>query len=212
VSSDNPGPSPGMLSAAITDLATKVEALEANSGQARGADHLEGRVRAIEAVLTDVRQAVTKLAQNKAREDAHTQMRRPWHMLTAVEAERRWLELRAWVDWFVVRNNIGPKDIPDCWYLHGGLVDELEALRRAWLDTNKPNSKGTDPIWWREALHRARARWSFFNPNGCATSHTETRPRVIDEQREWQNFLAQELADRPADRERRRASGRPASG
>jgi hypothetical protein len=189
-----------MLSAAITDLATKVEALEANSGQAGGADHLEGRIRAIESVLTDVHKTVTKLAQNKAREDAHTQMRRPWHMLTAVQAERRWLELRAWVNWFVVRNNIGPKDIPDCWYLHGGLVDELEALRWAWLDTNKPDSKGTDPTWWREALHRARTRWSLFNPNGCATSHTETRPRVTAGQREWQNFLAEELADRPADR------------
>jgi hypothetical protein len=202
VSGDNP--SLGMLSAAITDLAQKVEAIDARVGQGGGSngssEHLEGRVRAIESALTDVRKAVTNLAQNKARGDAQKALRRPWHRLNAEEAERRWFELRAWVDWFVVRNDVGPKDIPDCWYLHGGLVDELEALRWAWLDTNKPDSKGTDPVWWREALHRARTRWPLFNPNGCATAHTETRPRAVGGEREWENFLAEELADRPADR------------
>ena len=192
-------PSLGMLAAAITDLASKVETLEARNGQPGGPDHLEGRVRAIETVLTEVRKAVTKLAQHKARDDAQQQMRRPWHMLTAEQAERRWLELRAWVEWFVVRNDIGPKEIPDCWYLHGGLVDELEVLRWAWIETNKPESKGTDPTWWREAVQRARARWPLFNPNGCGTAHTETRPRVMAGQRAWKNFLAEELADRPAD-------------
>lgn len=202
MSGDNP--SLGMLSAAITDLAQKVEAIDARVGSGGGdaglPDQIEGRVRAIESVLTDVRKAVGKLAQTKARDDAQKATRRPWHMLNADEAEQRWLQLRAWVDWFVVRNDIGPKDIPDCWYLHGGLVDELEALRWAWLDTNKPESKGIDPIWWREALHRARARWPLFNPNGCATAHTETRPRAVGGEREWNDFLAEELADRPADR------------
>jgi hypothetical protein len=200
VSGDAPGPSLGMLAAAVTDLASKVEALEAGGGQPGGADHLEGRVRAIEAVLAEVRRAVTKLAQRKAVEGAQQDMRRPWHLLTAEQAEQRWLELRAWVDWFVVRDNIGPKEIPDCWYLHGGLVDELEALRWAWIDTNRPDSRGVDPIWWREAVHRARTRWPLFNPNGCGTAHTETRPRVMAGEREWEMFLSEELANRPADR------------
>ena len=127
-------------------------------------------------------------------------MRRPWHMLTAEQAEQRWLELRAWVDWFVVRNNIGPKEIPDCWYLHGGLVDELEALRWAWIDTNKPESRGIDPIWWREAVHRARTRWPLFNPNGCGTTHTETGPGS------WPGAGMEELPGRGAGR----PAGRPA--
>lgn len=63
--------------------------------------------------------------------------------------------------------------------------------------------KATDPIWWREALHRARARWPSFNPNGCSSGHSETRPRAMNGEREWNNFLAEELADRPARASRR---------
>jgi hypothetical protein len=189
-----------MLAAAITDLASKLESLEARVSEPGSPAHLEGRVRAIETVLTDVRKAVTKLVQHKAVQDAQQEMRRPWHMLTTEQVERRWLELRAWVDWFVVRNNIGPKDIPNCWYLHSGLVDELEALRWAWIETNKPDSRGVDPIWWREAVHRARTRWPLFNPNGCGTAHTETRPRIMADEREWEMFLSEELANPPADR------------
>lgn len=199
MSGEVPGLSLGMLSAAIADLAGKVEALETRRGQPGDADHLEGRVRAIEAVLAEVRKAVAKLVQRQVREQAQQQLRRPWHMLTAEQAEQRWLELRAWVDWFVVRNDVGPKEVPDCWFLHGGLVDELEALRWAWIDTNKPDSRGVDPIWWREAVHRARTRWPLFNPNGCGTAHTETRPRATTGEREWEMFLAEELSDRPAE-------------
>lgn len=194
----------GMLSAAVTDLSARVEALDARFGgesDGESSSQLEGRLRAVERILTDVRRTLSQVAQNKTAKDAQTQLRRPWDKLTADQAEKRWRELREWVEWFVVRNNIGPKEIPDCWYLHGGLVDELEALRWAWLETaNKPDSKGTEPIWWRETLHKARIRWPLFNPNGCTSGHTETRARALPGDRDWDNFFAEELADRPADR------------
>lgn len=194
----------GMLSAAVTDLSARVEALSARVGKegdgGTSPAQLEGRVRAVEKVLADVRKAVSTLAQNKAAKDAQTLLRRPWHMLTAEQAEKRWIDLRGWVEFLVVRNNIGSKEVPDCWYLHGGLVDELEALRWAWLECNRAESKMTEPIWWREALHRARTRWASFNPNGCTTTHSETRPRALTGDQAWRNFLAEELADRPVDR------------
>src|SRR5664279_570894 len=129
----------GMLSAAVTDLSARVEGLAARvgddgEGDGESSSQLEGRLRAVERVLTYVRRAVSQLAQNKAAKDTQAQLRRPWDKLTADQAEKRWLDLREWVEWFVVRNNIGPKEIPDCWYLHGGLVDELDALRWAWLE------------------------------------------------------------------------------
>jgi hypothetical protein len=193
----------GMLSAAVTDLAARVEDLAARAGEqgdGPASAQLESRLRAVETVLADVRKAVSTLAQKKAATDAQTQQRRPWHMLTAEQAEKRWIDLRDWVEFLVVRNNIGSKEIPDCWYLHGGLVDELEALRWAWLETNKPESKMTEPIWWRETLHRARTRWASFNPNGCTTTHSETFPRALNGEQAWESFLAEELADRPVDR------------
>ena len=195
---------PGMFSEAVTNLTERVEELTAKVEEGVGGEaptsNLEGRLRAVEEVLGEVRKAVSGLAQKKAAADAQTQLRRPWHMLTAEQAEKRWVDLREWVEFLVERNNIGSKEIPDCWYLHGGLVDELEALRWAWLETNKPDSKLTEPIWWREALHRARTRWASFNPNGCTSSHSETRSRKLPGDKAWNDFLAEELADRPADR------------
>jgi hypothetical protein len=201
---------PGMFAEAVSNLTERVEELtakvEGDGGSGASSHNLESRLRAVEGVLGDVRKAVSGLAQKKAASDAQTQLRRPWHMLTAEQAEKRWLDLRAWVEFLVERNNIGSKEIPDCWYLHGGLVDELEALRWAWLETNKPDSKLTEPIWWREALHRARTRWASFNPNGCTSTHSETRSRALPGDRAWSDFLAEELADRPADRPAARAS------
>lgn len=195
--------SPGMLSAAVTDLSARVETLTAridNLHAGGPTSHVEGRLRAVEQLLGEVRTAVSGLAQNKAADHAHTRLRRPWDTLTAEQAEKRWLDLRGWVKLLIERNNIGSKEIPDCWHLHGGLVDELEALRWAWLDTtHKPDSKLTDPIWWREALHRARTRWASFNPNGCTTTHSQTRPRALNGDPAWRDFLAEELADRSAD-------------
>lgn len=195
---------PGMFAEAVTSLAERVEELtakvEGNGTGTASPTNLDGRLRAVEKLLGEVRKAVGGLAQNKAATDKLTLLRRPWHMLTSEQAEKRWLDLRAWVEFLVKRNNIGSKEIPDCWYLHGGLVDELEALRWAWLETNKPDSKLTEPIWWREALHRARTRWASFNPNGCTSTHSETRSRALPGDRAWNDFLAEELADRSADR------------
>lgn len=193
---------PGMFAEAVSNLTERVEELTAKveGGGGSPSSNVEGRLRAAEEVLREVRKTVSGLAQKKAAADAQAQLRRPWHMLTEEQAEKRWLDLRGWVEFLVERNNIGSKEIPDCWYLHGGLVDELEALRWAWLETNKPDSKLTEPIWWREALHRARTRWASFNPNGCTSTHSETRSRALPGDRAWNDFLAEELADRPADR------------
>ena len=195
-----------MLSAAITDLTARVERVDAQlreRGDSTTPTELEGRLQAVESVLTSIRKTVTTLAAQHAEEEQQRELRQPWHLLTAAQAERRWLDLRDWVDWFVARNSIGAKEVPNCWYLHDGLVDELEALRWAWIDTNKPAARGVDPIWWREALHRARGRWPLFNVNGCAKTHSEPSPRVMGGEREWENFLAEDLAKRPATAHRR---------
>jgi hypothetical protein len=195
-------PSLGMLNEAVLDVTRRLAELEQRLGDSasRASPAAEGRLRQVESVLTEVREVVAQLAPKKASDDARTELRRPWHMLTAEQAEKRWIDLRAWVEFLVQRNNIGAKEIPDCWYLHGGLVDELEALRWAWLDANRPESKGTDPIWWRDALSRARIRWPLFNPNGCSRTHSEPTSRPFSDDRDWRSFLAEELADRAADR------------
>ena len=195
-------PNLAMLNAAITDLAKRLESLDhrVGTGGAGIGSRFDTRLRGVEHVLGLVRKEVAKLVQAKAQTDADAELRQPWDTLSAEHAEKRWLDLAAWVQWFVARNNIGSKEIPDCWYLHGGLVDELEALRWAWNALNKPDGKGTEPLAWREAMNRARARWPMFNPNGCTSTHSQTRSRALGNESDWRDFLAEELADRPADR------------
>lgn len=193
----------GLLSAAITDLAARLEELEArlpDATQTRASERgIESRLRDIDATLAELRAGLNRLTRARAARDSHAEDRRPWHELDSDQAERRWLQLHGWVSWLVTANNIGPKEIPDCWYLHTGLVDELQTLRWAWIDTSSGDAKMTEPIWWREALHRARTRWPSFNPNGCSTTHSPTRDRTLPNHRDWHAFLAEELADRPAD-------------
>jgi hypothetical protein len=165
-----------MLDAAVHDLTVRVDHLEEAIAGADGAA-LEDRFRRIESVVAGLRSEVAKLRKARADQEKQRELRLPWNKLTAEQAEHRWTDLRAWVGELVIRNGIGPKEIPNCWYLHDGLVDELEALRWACIEANRPDAKGIEPLWWREALHKARARWTAFNPNGCALDHSETRTR-----------------------------------
>lgn len=184
---------PGFLNQALLDLTQRVEQLEKHGPTGKppaGDTKLAQRIDALES-------AVARLRRAQSREDAETNQRRPWHTLTAHEAEQRWTTLRDWVNWLVTRNDIGPKEIPNCWYVHNGLVDELEALRWAWLDANGPDAKGRDPLWWREAFGRTRLRLALYNPGGCGTHHSPTTGRSIGAENEWERFLTHDLSRRP---------------
>ena len=48
-----------------------------------------------------------------------------------------------------------------------------------------------------DAQTQLRRPWrASFNPNGCTTTHSETFPRALNGEQAWENFLAEELADR----------------
>lgn len=188
----------GFLADAITDLSTRVEKLttdfdDLTEGGGGAGNAMAEQVRALEAAVVELRKAAGA-GGRRARQKHDMQI--PWHRLTMEQAEKRWLELQAWVNWLVARNDIGPKEIPKCWYLHGGYVDELEALRWAWVDSYGPDAKGTDPVWWREALSRARMRLPAFNVNGCNINHAVGSRQSMDDDRHWRDFLAEDLAAR----------------
>ena len=50
-----------------------------------------------------------------------------WEGLDQEEAALRMRRLADWVSWFVARYHLAGQ-VPACWYLHPGLVDELKAL------------------------------------------------------------------------------------
>jgi hypothetical protein len=99
-----------------------------------------------------------------------------WHSLTRREAADAWTALTTWVDWLVDRYHL-EDSLPGCWYRHGALVDELDALRATWTAAYlNPNAQPTDPTVWLELLARTLIRIRDWDRYGCAagTHHDDT--------------------------------------
>ncbi|WP_460798750.1 hypothetical protein [Microbacterium sp. GXF0217] len=113
-----------------------------------------------------------------------------WRNLTD-EAPDRWQALRDWVEWMTVRYNVPVSVIPNCWYQHGRLVEELSALHTAHVAAYDPSDAGFGPIGWHERLAIAWNRLAHAYGGGCNNGHKPTRPRnwagVIDEQ-QWKSW------------------------
>ena len=112
-----------------------------------------------------------------------------WHELSDAEAAQRWEALRAWVEWFTVRYNVPISVVPDCWWRHGAIVEELSALHTAHHAAFDLSDSGFGPIGWHERLAIAIPRLNRAYGGGCNNGHKPTRPRswahATDEQ-EWE--------------------------
>lgn len=100
-----------------------------------------------------------------------------WHTLTSTEAANAWTALTNWVDWLTGRYQLGDT-IPDCWYQHGAMVEELEALRSAWVGAYvDPTAGSADPAQWHDFLSRTTNRIHEWDRYGCAagTHHDDAR-------------------------------------
>lgn len=98
-----------------------------------------------------------------------------WNLLTAPEAAAAWTLLTSWVDWLNDRYQLD-ETLPACWYRHGALIEELDALHAAWHGAyHDPNARPTDPAYWHELLARALSRIHDWDRFGCAagTHHDE---------------------------------------
>lgn len=117
-----------------------------------------------------------------------------WRDLTDAEAAERWHALREWVEWFTIRYNVPVSIVPDCWWRHGHLVEELSALHTAHVTAFDPSDSGFGPIGWHERLAIALPRLNRAYGGGCNNGHKTTRPRSwassTDEQ-EWEAWTAQ---------------------
>jgi hypothetical protein len=110
---------------------------------------------------------------------ARTNVARAWHTLTATEAADAWQALTGWVDWLRDRYQLD-ETIPGCWYRHGPLVDELDALRAAWCAAYlDPNARPTDAGVWLDQLDRTLIRIRQWDRYGCAAgTHHDDLPTL----------------------------------
>jgi hypothetical protein len=103
-----------------------------------------------------------------------------WRHLPDDEAPAEWEALRAWVEWFTSRYHVPISVIPNCWWQHGHLVEELSALHTAHTAAFDPADAGLGPVMWHERLTIALPRLIRAYGGGCNNGHTTTRPRAWD--------------------------------
>jgi hypothetical protein len=103
-----------------------------------------------------------------------------WRTLDDTDAPSVWTDLRDWVTWFTHRYNLPARKIPPCWYKHGALVEELSALRTAWLVSYDSLDAGYGPIGWHERLAVALPRLATWYNGECHNGHTEL-PQAVDD-------------------------------
>jgi hypothetical protein len=99
-----------------------------------------------------------------------------WRTLTPTEAAHAWDTLTGWVDWLVNRYSLDDT-LPACWYRHGPMVDELDALRASWVAAYlDPAARPTDSAYWLDLLHRTLDRIGDWDRYGCAagTHHDDS--------------------------------------
>lgn len=84
--------------------------------------------------------------------------------------------LSTWVDWLTTRYQLDQRTIPACWAHHGELVEELSALRTAWLSSYALTAPGGSPLAWHEAFAHCRTRLhDSAARNGCSRDGCRAR-------------------------------------
>ena len=80
-----------------------------------------------------------------------------WRTMQDQQARDEWRALRDWVEWGTVRYEISVSLIPECWWKHGALVEELSALHSAHRAAFHPTDSGNGPITWHQHFANAMA-------------------------------------------------------
>lgn len=98
-------------------------------------------------VLTGLREDVNVLLKEMPRQPKNPPV--CWMGLTAEQAEQVWMLLGEWVsDVLVDRYFANRAQLPDCWALHPGAVEELSWLRTAWLHAFVPTAGAVPAAEW----------------------------------------------------------------
>ncbi|MGW1072735.1 hypothetical protein [Streptomyces sp. NPDC002537] len=104
----------------------------------------------------------------------------PWSLRAT---EQDWQDLADWLDWF--GRHYAPQlhlRIWPCWPAHGGVVEELAALRAAWCAAVEadadPARSGSELAYWHQmwlwpTVERVRQNYMFGE---CETDHSPDRP------------------------------------
>lgn len=114
-----------------------------------------------------------------------------WRELPADEAEAAWTELDKFVSWLCTRYSLDKATVPDCWWKHGGTVEELSALHACWQSSFDASDSGYGPIGFHERFLIARDRLKRSYPAGCQKAHEQDRGRSMPrDENEWATWIS----------------------
>lgn len=91
-----------------------------------------------------------------------------WMFMDAVQIEEALEELSDWIAWLATRYNLDHRVIPECWDNHGALIEELSALRTAWIASYCLTARPEAPLEWHQNFEAARQRLAdWASRTGC---------------------------------------------
>jgi hypothetical protein len=91
-----------------------------------------------------------------------------WATLNESQTEDALDELADWVLWAIERYSLDRRVVPECWDNHGGLIEELSALRTAWIAAYCITAPPGAPLEWHQHFDAARQRLSDWSARtGC---------------------------------------------
>ena len=94
-----------------------------------------------------------------------------WDTLTPDATQRELVQLGTWVTKLVARYDLDRRTIPACWREHGALIEELSALRTAWLSSYALTAPGNAPLAWHATFATCRTRMTEYTVrSGCTSS------------------------------------------
>ncbi|MAB81709.1 MAG: hypothetical protein CMH35_03740 [Microbacterium sp.] len=120
-----------------------------------------------------------------------------WRTMQDQQARDEWQALRDWVEWVTTRYDISASLIPDCWWKHGALVEELSALHCAHRVAFNPTDSGNGPVTWHQHFANALPRLRSAYNGGCNAGHSPRRRRSwtdVTNEEEWESWTNQSHA------------------
>ncbi|NED96844.1 hypothetical protein G1H11_16175 [Phytoactinopolyspora alkaliphila] len=93
-----------------------------------------------------------------------------WSSLSSEQAQTILEDLAEWVCWLTSRYQLDGRELPPCWWRHGSFVEELSALRGAWLVSYDENQTAAAMADWHRIFHDTRHRLrEWLSRAGCST-------------------------------------------
>jgi hypothetical protein len=102
-----------------------------------------------------------------------------WRTIAGRERNVAIVRLDNWVSWICGRLSIPSDLVPDCWWRHGPLIEELSALHTAWLASFDEHDGGAGPLAWLERFDLARARLRRLSDRCAADGHHDPPARSL---------------------------------